>query len=152
MLETRFSAVLKEDDVRLDFWAPSLAEAAPALLTPALERAGIGARDRLVILEAIARREQETSTISPPLALPHARHESAPVIIAGLALNAGGALEGNEAVKAIVAFASPANAAAEHLRFLSGVVRLFRSADLLDELTAARTPAAVLAVLRARGN
>jgi mannitol/fructose-specific phosphotransferase system IIA component (Ntr-type) len=152
MIETRLSAVLTPDDVALGFSAAALVAALPRLLEPAFARAGLGKRDRRAILDAIAQREASASTISPPLALPHARHERPTRILAALALNRDGILVEPAGVQAIVAFVSPAAAAAEHLRFLSGVARLFRSGDVLAELTAASTPLQALAVLRAHAD
>jgi mannitol/fructose-specific phosphotransferase system IIA component (Ntr-type) len=151
MIESRLSAVLAEEDIQIGFVDRSIEDALPRLLRPALERAGVGDDDTSAILEAVADRERSASTISAPVALPHARHERAPRIVAALAINGSGTLDRPENVEAILAFVSPTAATAEHLRFLAASARLFRSADVLGKLTSARTPAEVLGVLREHG-
>lgn len=151
MIESRLSAILDAQDILLGFTADSVADALPRLLGPVLQRSGVSHHDSSAILAAIADRERSGSTISPPVALPHARHERAPSILAALAINGSGTLREPQGVKAIVAFVSPIAAAAEHLRFLSGVARLFRSPEALEQLTAARTPDDVIALLRKHG-
>jgi mannitol/fructose-specific phosphotransferase system IIA component (Ntr-type) len=54
-------------------------------------------------------------------------------------------------VKAIMAFVSPGAATVEHLRFLSGVARLFRSPEALEALTTAHSPDEVIALLHKHG-
>jgi mannitol/fructose-specific phosphotransferase system IIA component (Ntr-type) len=148
MIQTRLSEVLAPELIFLGLSAQSLMDGVRASLPAAMKRAGLTLAQQETILRAIEEREKSASTIAPPIALPHARQSAAPQIVAALAINRQG-IVGDE-VQVLVPFVSPEAAAAEHLRFLSGMVRLFRARDVLDELLDAHSPDQVLAVLRAR--
>jgi PTS system nitrogen regulatory IIA component len=152
MIETRLSNVLNEEAVAIDFRAPSVAEAVPALMEPALRRAAIPLEQQHAILQAIEVREQCASTVLPPVALPHARCPEVDRIVAALAINRNGVLDNDHGVQILVSFVSPEKASAEHLRFLAGVAKLFRTREAIEELLDARSPAGVLDVLRHLGN
>src|SRR4051812_10992247 len=81
-----------------------------------------------------------------PYPLPHARISGIPKIVAGLGLNRDGIYPGGSA-RLILAFVSPQDAAAEHLRFLSSAAKTFRTSALLDQLLVATTNGDVIAAL-----
>ena len=138
--------------VTLSFCAPCVEDAVAALMTPAFQQAGIPEEQQQMILDAIRKREECASTISPPLALPHTRHPGVSKIVAALGINRSGALEKDHEVQAVVSFVSPDTASAEHLRFLAGIAKLFRTREAVDQLLAADSPEAVIEVLRRLGN
>ena len=152
MIETRLSEILCNDAVAIRFSASCVEDAVAALMKPALEQAGISEEQQQTILDAIKKREDCASTISPPLALPHTRHPCVSKIVAALGINRSGALEHDHDVQAVVSFVSPETASAEHLRFLAGVARLFRTRDAVDQLLEAQSPEDVIEVLRRLGN
>lgn len=149
--EHRLSTILAEADISLGFAERTIEEAVPRLLLPALKRAGVADPNAAAIIEAVVHRERSASTVSPPIALPHVRHDQAPRIVASLAVNDAGVLGQPEGVKVILAFVSPAAAPADHLRFLAGAARLFRSAEVLAALAGARSADDVLALFREHG-
>jgi len=153
MLETRLSEVLASGgSVLVGFSARSVSEAIPLLMTPALSRAAVPGERQQSILQAIEKREEGASTVSPPLALPHARCAGVDRIVAGLGINRSGALEERSGVNAVVSFVSPETASAEHLRFLSGVAKLFRSPASVEELLAAQSSEELVEILRRLGH
>jgi mannitol/fructose-specific phosphotransferase system IIA component (Ntr-type) len=151
MLETRLSAILAPELVFLGVTEATLTRVIEATLPIAMDRARVPPAAQTAILHAIDERERSASTIAPPLALPHARHAAAPAILATLVINREGVLP-SEGVRIVVPFVTPERAATEHLRFLSGTVKLFRSRDVFDELLDARSADEVLDILRSRGN
>ncbi|HEY8180870.1 MAG TPA: PTS sugar transporter subunit IIA [Thermoanaerobaculia bacterium] len=152
MIETRLSELLNDQAVSISFSASCVEDAIPLLMGPALQQAGISEDQKQTIVDAIKKREECASTISPPLALPHTRHAAVSRIVAALGINRSGALEKDHDVQAVVSFVSPETASAEHLRFLAGVAKLFRTREAVDQLLEAQSPADVIEVLRRLGN
>ena len=100
-------------------------------------------------------RDRETSrltcsTVIGPVALPHGRIAGLSLIVGSLGINAGGVYECSPEARVVIAFASPASGAAEHLRFLAQVAELFRSGDLVEQLVASPDADSVLALIRSR--
>jgi mannitol/fructose-specific phosphotransferase system IIA component (Ntr-type) len=102
------------------------------------------------IVRCVLDREKAASTCAGPIALPHARTTGIPKIIASLGINRDGIYPGGTA-RVILAFVSPQDAAAEHLRFLSSAAKTFRTSATLDQILAAMTPDDVLAALTSAG-
>jgi mannitol/fructose-specific phosphotransferase system IIA component (Ntr-type) len=152
MIETRLSELLNDQAVSISFSASCVEDAITQLMGPALQQAGVSEDQKLTICDAIRKREECASTISPPLALPHTRHAAVSRIVAALGINRSGALEQDHDVQAVVSFVSPETASAEHLRFLAGVAKLFRTREAVDQLLEAQSPADVIEVLRRLGN
>ncbi|MGZ8829861.1 MAG: PTS sugar transporter subunit IIA [Thermoanaerobaculia bacterium] len=119
------------------------------LVTPLLAN-GVSPSKVDEIVGSILKREEAGSTCAGPIALPHARIGGIPRIVAGLGINPGGIYQGGSA-RVMLAFVSPQDAAAEHLRFLSAVAKTFRESAFLDRLQSAATPEDVLALLRDAG-
>lgn len=92
-------------------------------------------------------REKAGCTAVGAVAIPHARLAGISRIAAALGLNPSGVYADGTEPRVIVTFLSPANAGAEHLRFLAGIAQIFRSEGLVDALLAAPDAETVLKVL-----
>jgi mannitol/fructose-specific phosphotransferase system IIA component (Ntr-type) len=68
-------------------------------------------------------------------------------IVAGLGVNPAGVFDGSE-TSFVLAFASPAQSAADHLRFLARAAQLFRDEDARMHLLAATDSESMLAAIR----
>jgi mannitol/fructose-specific phosphotransferase system IIA component (Ntr-type) len=149
--ETRLSSVLTGGRVEVGFRAGSLDDAVARLLGPLLRQEGLTEPATVSALDAVLSRERSGATTAGSVALPHARLAGLSRIVAALAINADGVYSHSPcATKALLVFASPAQATVEHLKFLGGVAQLFRSDETVERLLAAETSAAALDVIRGR--
>ncbi len=130
------ASILDRGVVRVDYEADSFEEAVRGLLEPALQARGVdGDRVRCAI-DAVLTRERSGSTCAGELALPHARVTGVPEIIASLGVNRKRIYPDGD-VQFMIAFVTPQEAPAEHLRFLSEAARTFRDRALLGKVLAA---------------
>jgi len=110
---------------------------------------------RDAVRQAVALREAEGSTAVSEIAIgvPHARVGGLPGPIVALAIAPDGLYESVPTVRIRIAalLVSPDAATESHLQLLAGVATTLRSAPLRGALLDARTPAAVLAILRQHG-
>lgn len=125
-----------------------LDEALKRLLVPGLTAAGLAPDGIGLVLDSIRQRERVGSTAMGPVALPHGRVPGLDRMVAGLGANAQGVFEGDEKTTFVLAFASPASSAAEHLRFLARAAQLFRDDEARERLLSASDPEAMLAAVR----
>ena len=139
---------LRADDVHLQFSAPSVIEAIPLLLRPALERR---IRDRSVvaqIIDSAVKREGETSTRCGSLSLPHARSSAVPSFILALGTNAAGVI-GEPEPRLIFAFVSPEAQRDQHLQLLATLARLSQNTRMVGAIAGAASAEEVLQMLGA---
>jgi mannitol/fructose-specific phosphotransferase system IIA component (Ntr-type) len=146
--ELRISALLEEGLVEPGLRADCPEAAIERLLAPLLRRVGFDDAGVAAALECVHARERTCSTVFGTIAIPHARLAALPRIVAGLGLNADGVWPGGPRI--VLAFASPAGSAAEHLRFLAGVAQIFRSEGIEEELLRARDAGSVRDAIVAR--
>jgi mannitol/fructose-specific phosphotransferase system IIA component (Ntr-type) len=140
------AAAVQRGIVRVPYAMADFASAVRGLLEPPLLASGVSA-DRLdEIVDGVLKREQTGSTCAGPIALPHARTGGISTIVAGLGINPGGVYPGGS-TRVMLAFVTPQDAAAEHLRFLSSAAKTFRDSAFLDRLLNAATSDDVLALL-----
>ena len=145
-MTTPLLAILERGTVRVDYRTVDFESAIRGLLAQSLIARGLSS-DRIdQIVEAVQRREETGSTCSGPIALPHARCEMLPGIIAGLGINPNG-IWPNAETRVMLAFVSPVDAAGEHLRFLSSAAKALRDPVLRSQILEARTEDEVLALL-----
>ena len=145
-MATPLAEVLERGTIRVDYRSHDFEDAVRGLLAQALIARGVAA-DRIDrIVEAVQRREETGSTCSGPIALPHARVDGVPAIVAGLGINANGIWPDAEA-RVMLAFVSPTDAAGDHLRFLSSAAKALRDPNLRARLLEAGTREDVLALL-----
>jgi len=117
------------------------------------ERHGLG--DPAPFLAKVREREQGISTtLDTGLALPHARVDGLPSVVAGLAVSSSGISDPRQpdaTIRAMFMFFSPnrQDAFSQHLQVLRSVSTLFDAA-LIDAVCRASTPEAILSVLRAK--
>lgn len=116
----------------------------------AAEALGLDARG---VAEALSAREKAGSTgFGGGVAIPHARIEGLPRIVAGVARLAHpmdfGAVDDN-AVDIVVTMLSPPAAGGDHLKALARVARRFRDRRFVDKLRGAGSRDAVYALLTA---
>jgi mannitol/fructose-specific phosphotransferase system IIA component (Ntr-type) len=124
-----------------------LDEALRVLLAPLLPGAGLAASAVPGVLEAVKQRERAGSTAIGPVALPHARVAGLGRIVAGLGANPGG-VYGGAGEAFVLAFASPAQSPADHLRFLARAAHLFRDPDARQHILTAEDAGSMLAAIR----
>ncbi len=98
-----------------------------------------------------AREEVHTTVLGHGMALPHTTLEGldAPVVLVALAdepIPFGP--EDHEPVRIFFALLSPPNREGEHIKILARICRLVRHAGFVEELAAAPSPEAALAVIR----
>lgn len=146
--ELRLSEVLASGVVVPCLRCPDLDEALGALLAPALVNIGFDGVRVSSVLEAVRRREKACATAIGPVALPHARVPGLDRIVAGLGVNRDGVFDGGGETSFVLAFASPAQSAAEHLRFLARAAQLFRDEDARAHLLVADDRESMLAAIR----
>lgn len=145
-MTTPLSVILERGTIRVDYRTVDFESAVRGLLAQSLIERGLSS-DRIdQIIVAVQRREDTGSTCSGPIALPHARVEGIPGIVAGLGINASGIWPQAE-TRVMLAFVSPTDAAGEHLRFLSSAAKTLRDPSLLSRILDAPARADVLALL-----
>ena len=150
-LETsRLSSILQRGRVEVGFRAAGADEALERLLRPALEAEGLTGALADAGCDAAKRRELTCSTVIGPVALPHARIAGLSRIAGSLGINADGVYASSPEARVVIAFASPASGAAEHLRFLAQVAELFRSGELVEKLVASPDSESAVALIRSR--
>lgn len=144
------TAAVQRGVVRVPYSTVDFQTAVRGLLVSPLLACGVSPARVDEIVDCVLKREQTGSTCSGPIALPHARTGGIPTIVAGLGINPAGVYPGGS-TRVMLAFVTPQDAAAEHLRFLSSAAKTFRDSAFLDRLQAAATPEDVLALLRDAG-
>jgi mannitol/fructose-specific phosphotransferase system IIA component (Ntr-type) len=146
--DRKLSEVLSAGVVVPAFRCSDLDEALRMLLAPVLTAAGLDAKRVQGVLDAVKQRESAGSTVIGPVSLPHARVPGLERIVAGLGANGEGVFGGDGATSFILTFASPAQSAADHLRFLARAAQLFRDEDARTRLLAASDKESMLAAIR----
>lgn len=141
------ASILQRGTVRVGYDTVDFATAVRGLLVAPLLAHGVSPSRVDEIVECVLQREGAGSTCSGPIALPHARTGGIPRIVAGLGINREGIYPGGTA-RVMLAFVSPQEASADHLRFLSSAAKTFRDSAMLDRLLAAETEEGVLGLLR----
>jgi len=147
-VEPKLSLVLGSGVLVPGLKCQDLDEALRTLLAPLLTGAGLSPSNVAQVLAAVKQREKACSTSIGPVALPHARVPGLAHIVAGLGTNPSGILDGDASPSFVLAFASPAQSAADHLRFLARAAHLFRDEDARAHLVAAGDRDAMLAAIR----
>ncbi len=148
LLEPKLSEVLASGVLLPAFRCADLDEALRALLAPPLASAGLSESAVSGVLEAVKQRERTCSTAIGPVALPHARVPGLERIVGGLGSNPDGVYDGDAGTSFVLAFASPAQSAVSHLRFLARAAQLFRDEDARAHLLAAGDRESMLAAIR----
>jgi len=144
------ATIMQRGTVRVGYHTVDFESAVRGLLVSPLLAHGVSPQRVDEIVDSVLDRERAGSTCSGPIALPHARIGGIPKIVAGLGINREGIYSGGSA-RVILAFVSPQDAAAEHLRFLSSAAKTFRNSAFLDQLQAAESVDDVLALLTNAG-
>jgi mannitol/fructose-specific phosphotransferase system IIA component (Ntr-type) len=139
------ATTLERGTIRIGYTTAGFEPAVRGLLVPPLLERGISPSRVDEIVESVLRREEAGSTSSGAIALPHARISGVSGIVAGLGVNASG-IYPNAGTRVMLAFVSPAEAAGEHLRFLSLVAKTFRDAPFLQRVQSAGTREELLAL------
>jgi mannitol/fructose-specific phosphotransferase system IIA component (Ntr-type) len=142
--------ILRSGTVRVGYHTVDFASAVRGLLVPPLLEHGVSPAKVDSIIDCVLQREASGTTCSGLIALPHGRVAGIPRIVAGLGINRDGIYSGGSA-RVMLAFVSPQDAAAEHLRFLSAAAKTFRDSARLDRILAAATPDQVLDILKDAG-
>lgn len=132
------------------FHAADASEAIERLLRPALLTEGLSPELAGAACQGAMRREQTYSTVLGQLALPHVRLADLTRIVGSLGVNANGVYASLPEARIVIAFASPADGTAEHLRFLAQVAELFRTGDLAEQLLASPDASSLVAIIRSR--
>ena len=147
MANESLPSILQRGTVRVDYTTVDFAAAVRGLLVAPLLAHGVSPSRVDEIVTCVLQREGAGSTCAGAIALPHARIGGIPKIIAGLGINREGVYPGGTA-RVMLAFVSPQDASAEHLRFLSSAAKTFRDPAFLDRIQAAETSEDVLVQLR----
>lgn len=146
MASESLPSILQRGTVRVGYNTADFAAAVRGLLVSPLLAHGVSSGRVDEIVDCVLTREGAGSTCAGAIALPHARIGGIPKIIAGLGINRDGVYPGGTA-RVMLAFVSPQDASAEHLRFLSSAAKTFRDPALLDRIQSAETAEEVLAQL-----
>ncbi len=142
--------IIQRGAIRVGYHTVDFESAVHGLLVSSLLEHGVSPNRIDQIVGSVLDREKAGTTCAGPIALPHARISGIPKIVAGLGVNRDGIYPGGTA-RLILAFVSPQDAAAEHLRFLSSAAKTFRNSALLDQLLAATDAGEVIAALTSAG-
>jgi mannitol/fructose-specific phosphotransferase system IIA component (Ntr-type) len=145
----RVSTALESGLVSLAFRARDTEEAIRRLVLPLFDGTSGAQQKGPAAVDAILARERSGSTALGRVAIPHGRLSGVGRIFAALALNPQGTVEGAD-ISVMLAFVSPSEAAAEHLRFLSAAAQLLRDDDTVEAMLHAATAEAVLDIVRRR--
>jgi mannitol/fructose-specific phosphotransferase system IIA component (Ntr-type) len=140
----RVSDLLEPDDIHLHFNSASIIDAVPRLLEPALTRLLHDPQAGKSIVDAVVRREQETSTRCGALALPHARSSAVDRFVVTLGVR-------DETPRLIFAFVSPEGKREEHLQLLASLARISQNAAVVNAIADAASAGDVIAALRGAG-
>src|SRR3954463_3210474 len=143
-------SIIQRGTIRVGYHTVDFESAVRGLIVSPLLEHGVSPARVDEIVDSVLEREKAGTTCAGPIALPHARISGIPKIVAGLGLNRDGIYPGGSA-RLILAFVSPQDAAAEHLRFLSSAAKTFRTSALLDQLLVATTNGDVIAALTTLG-
>jgi mannitol/fructose-specific phosphotransferase system IIA component (Ntr-type) len=146
------SQVLSIEDIAIHVRAGGIVPLAEKLLRPALQRRGVAPAETDQMIEAVARREAEASTLCGPVAIPHARHPQVGDFVVCMGTNPDGVIEAAHAPRIVIAFISPEARRADHLALLSDVARLSRNGALIERIAAAEDADGVVALLRDAGH
>jgi PTS system nitrogen regulatory IIA component len=144
------SLIIQRGAIRVGYHTVDFESAVRGLLVSSLLEHGVSPNRIDQIVGSVLDREKAGTTCAGPIALPHARISGIPKIVAGLGVNRDGIYPGGTA-RLILAFVSPQDAAAEHLRFLSSAAKTFRNSALLDQLLGAADAGEVIAALTSAG-
>ena len=145
-MTTPLAAALQNGTLRVGYTTADFPSAVRGLLAEQLVERGIASSRVDEIIDSVLRREETGSTCSGPIALPHARVSGLASIVAGMGVNPAGVYPKGE-TRVMLAFVSPAEAAGEHLRFLSLVAKTFRDGGLVQRVLGAGSPDELLALL-----
>ncbi len=109
-----------------------------------------GSHDAAVRAVTTREREASTALLDIGVGVPHARLAGLTRPVAALAIAADGLYEAvpTVSIRIVALVLSPPDSGAQHLRILSGIATLLRSAELRAALLAARNGADALAILR----
>jgi PTS system nitrogen regulatory IIA component len=140
------AAALQNGTLRVGYSTADFPSAVRGLLAEQLVEHGITAARVNEIIDSVLRREETGSTCSGPIALPHARVSGLGSIVAGVGVNPSGVYPKGE-TRVMLAFVSPAEAAGEHLRFLSLVAKTLRDGGLVQRVLGAGSTDELLALL-----
>jgi mannitol/fructose-specific phosphotransferase system IIA component (Ntr-type) len=143
-----FTELLRADDVHLRFQSPSVVEAIPLLLRPALERRVHNRDISEAIIDAAVKREEDTPTRCGPLSLPHARSSSVADFILALGANATGVIAGRPEPRLMFAFVSPEDRRDQHLQLLAKLAKLSQNEGIVEKIAGANSGKDVLEILR----
>jgi PTS system nitrogen regulatory IIA component len=138
---------LERGTIRVHYSTVDFESAVRGLLVHPLLECGVSPARVDEIVESVLRREETGSTCAGPLALPHARVNGIPAIVAGIGVNPNGIHPHSDA-RVMLAFVSPLEAAGEHLRFLSLAARTFRDPSMQQRVQAVESSEELLALLR----
>lgn len=147
----KVSSILTEETILFPADGQDKAAVLQALATAVCGKAGIA--DSAVFLAKVQEREQGISTtLDTGLSLPHARMDGISNILAGMAIlkkPIPDPKQADLAIRVMFLFFSPNKQEAFplHLQLLRGVSSLFQP-DLIDQLTAAASPAAALELVK----
>lgn len=144
-----FTELLRADDVHLHFQSPSVVEAIPLLLRPAIERRVHNRDISEAIIDAAVKREADTPTRCGPLSLPHARSSSVTDFIVALGANTTGVIAGHPEPRLMFAFVSPEDRRDQHLQLLAKLAKLSQNERIVEKIAGANSGEDVLEILRA---
>ena len=146
----RIADRIAADDIEIGIRAADVGSAGARLLEHALSRRGYPPDDVARIVAALVERERQISTVcSDTLALPHARDTKIGEFVIALGTNAEGVMDGNRALRVVVAFASPEGDRSGHLELLASLARLSRETQTVKAIAEANDAQAVMEILRA---
>ena len=147
--DTRLSSVLEKGQIFVDFRADDIQDAVLRLLVPLFLSIGFSPEAAKEALDCVIARERAGSTTSGAVALPHGRLPGLPRIVAAMGLNASGVFaDAPSSPKLVLAFVTPGENPADHLRFLSASARILKDVSAVQEMLQADDPYAVLGVIR----
>ncbi len=137
-MTTPLAAALQNGTLRVGYTTSDFPSAVRGLLAEQLVERGIANSRVDEIIDSVLRREETGSTCSGPIALPHARVSGLGSIVAGIGVNPTGVYPKGE-TRVMLAFVSPAEAAGEHLRFLSLVAKTLRDGGFVQRVLGAES-------------
>ena len=147
----RLSAILNEDEIKIDLDAEDKMEAIEELVDHLISDHEISLRDRDTILDIVFQRERSISTgIGGGVAIPHGSLDCVDDIVGAIGISSKGidfdAFDGAP-VYIVLLLLVPKNQFGKHIKTLAQIARILSHADVRNSIRSARSEHEVIRII-----
>ena len=148
----KLTEILGENEITIDLEAEDKWEAIEELIDVMISEHEVSLRDRDYIIDVINQREKSMSTgVGNGVAIPHGTVDCVDAIIGALGISARGinwdAIDGKP-VHIVLILLVPKTKIGKHIKTLANTARTFGQKEICRRITAAKSPAEVLEILK----